>query len=92
MEVSPKNFKAQFNLGRLYLAQGKTAEGIQQLKEATENAPDFALGYLFLAQAIVESGSDLDQAMELAQKGLSLNKDPEYGPFGHLILADIYNR
>lgn len=92
LEVSPKNFKAQFNLGRMYLGQDRITEGIEQLKKVTENAPDFALGYLFLAQAIVETGSDLDQATEMAQKGLSLNKDPEYQPLGHLVLADIYNR
>lgn len=92
LEGSPKNFKAQFNLGSLYLDQGKMTEGIEQLRKVTENAPDFALGYLFLAQAMVETGSDPDQAIALAQKGISLNKDPEYRPLGHLILADCYNR
>jgi arylsulfatase A-like enzyme/Tfp pilus assembly protein PilF len=92
LEVSPKNFKARFNLGRMHLEQGRITEGIQELRKVTENAPEFALGYLFLAQAIVETGSDLDQATELAQKGISLNKDSDYQPLGHLILADIYNR
>jgi len=92
LEVSSKNFKADFNVGRMYLGQGKITEGIAHLKSSIENAPDFPLGYLFLAQALVENGSDIDQAAELADKGLSLNPDPEYRPLGHLVLADIYNR
>lgn len=92
LEVSPKNFKAYFNLGRMYLEEGRMTEGIDKLRKVTEYAPDFSLGYLFLAQAIVETGSDLDQAIQLAQKGIDLNKDPDYQPLGHLILADIYNR
>jgi len=92
LEISSKNFKADFNLGRMYLSKGKITEGIAHLKSSIENAPDFPLGYLFLAQALVENGSDLDQAAELANKGLSLDPDPEYRPLGHLVLADIYNR
>ncbi len=92
LEVSSKNFKADFNLGRMYLNQGKITEGITRLKSSIKNAPDFPLGYLFLAQALVETGNDLNQAAELADKGLSLKPDPEYRPLGHLVLADIYNR
>lgn len=92
LEVSPKNFKAEFNLGRMYLEQDRITDGIAWLKKVTEDAPDFPLGYLFLAQAIVETNAELDQAIQLAEKGISLNKDPDYKPLGHLILADIYNR
>src|SRR5262249_48013942 len=92
LDVSATNFKAQFNLGRMYVSEGRIQDGIPRLNEVTKNAPDFALGYLFLAQAYVESGQDLDKAIELAQKGIELNKDPEYQPLGHYVLADIYNR
>ena len=92
IEVAPKNFKAHFNLGRLYIGDGNLNDGIQHLKSAVEIAPEFPLGYLFLAQAYVEKGSDLNQAIDLAKKGLLLNPDPEYKPLGHFILADIYNR
>src|SRR5207244_1316974 len=86
LQVSPKNFKAQFNLGRLYLNEGRLAEGIVELQAAIKSAPDFALGYLFLAQAYVESDQNLEDALQFAQKGVSLNKDPEYRPLGHLVL------
>ena len=92
IRVAPKNYKAHFNLGRLYIDLGKTQSGIDQLNACVEDAPDFSLGYLFLAQAYVETGADLTKAQQLAEKGLSLNPDPEYRPLGHLVLADIYNR
>ena len=92
LEVAPKNYKAQFNLGRFYVSEGDFPRGIDHLNTAVELSPEFPLGYLFLAQAYVENGADLDKAIELAKKGLSLKPDPEYRPLGHFILADIYNR
>lgn len=92
LEVSPKNFKAAFNLGRMYVNQGKFREGIQYLKMVVETAPDFGLGYLYLAQAYVESGSDLEHAISLAETGLSKELESQYRPLGHYVLADIYNR
>ena len=91
LTVAPKNLKAHFNLGRLYLKGGMADEGIHHLEESIKAEPEFAIGYLFLAQAIVEKG-DLIKAKELAEKGLSLDPDPEYRPLGHYVLADVYNR
>lgn len=92
IRISPKNFKAHFNLGRMYVGAGKLEEGIQHLNAVIEDAPDFPLGYLYLAQAYVEKGMDLDRAIELANKGLELKPEEEYRPLGHYILADVYNR
>ena len=92
LEVSPKNFKAAFNLGRMYVKEGRVKEGIAQLENVIKLAPDFPLGYLFLAQALLEQGADLKKTEELAQAALSMKVEPEYRPLGHYILADVYNR
>lgn len=92
LKSSPKNYKAHFNLGRLYLQLEQIPQGIHHLEEVIQDAPEFPLGYLFLAQAYVESGDDLQRASELAKKGLELKPDAEYRPLAHLVLADIYNR
>lgn len=92
LEIAPENFKAHFNLGRMYVNQRRFTEGIRHLQAAVQEAPQFAIGYLFLAQAYLESGDNLDKAIEMANKGLSLDPGPEYKPLGHLVLADIYNR
>ena len=92
LEIAPMNFKASFNLGGAYVKKGKYREAIRYLEKAVKDAPDFGLGYLFLAQAYIEEGSDLDKAAELAKTGLSKDLDKKYKPFGHYILADVYNR
>ena len=92
LEVSPKNFKAAFNLGRMYVKEGRVKEGIAQLENVIKLAPDFPLGDLFLAQALLEQGADLKKTEELAQAALSMKVEPEYRPLGHYILADVYNR
>lgn len=92
LEVAPKNIKAAFNLGRIYVSEGDTQNGISQLESVVKNAPDFSLGYLFLAQAYLESGSDLSKTEQLARTALSMKVDPEYKPLVHYILADVYNR
>jgi len=92
LKIAPKNFKAHFNLGRLLLKAGQSDSGIEQIQAAIDAEPKFAIGYLFLSQAIVEKGGDLEKAKELAEKGLSLDPGPEYRPLGHYVLADIYNR
>ncbi|HSE42292.1 MAG TPA: tetratricopeptide repeat protein [Acidobacteriota bacterium] len=84
LDVAPQNVKAHFNLGRFYMKEGKIDEGIKHMQAAIEAEPEFALGHLFLAH--------LTKAKEFAEKGLSLNPDPEYRPLGHFVLADIYNR
>jgi arylsulfatase A-like enzyme/Tfp pilus assembly protein PilF len=91
LDVAPQNLKANFNLGRFYMNEGDIDSGIKYLQTAIEAEPEFAIGHLFLAQAFVEKG-DLTKAKEFAEKGLSLNPDPEYRPLGHFVLADIYNR
>jgi len=54
--------------------------------------PNFAIGYLYLAKAIMDGSRNLKEAVDIAKKGISLGPEPEYLPFGHFILADIYNR
>jgi len=40
----------------------------------------------------MERGKDLNEAKELALKGLSLKPDIRTGILAHFVLADIYNR
>lgn len=92
LEAAPKNIKAAFNLGRIYVSEGEMGKGIVQLESVVKNAPEFSLGYLFLAQAYLEAGSDLNRTEQLARTALSMKVDSEYKPLGHYILADVYNR
>ncbi len=88
----PENFKAAFNLSRLYEQVGDREGQIDALKQSIVSNPRFAEGHLFLAKAYLDAGTKLDEAIKLAEKGLSLAPRSEYAPLGHYVLADIYNR
>ena len=54
-------------------------------------APDFAVGRLYLAKALLDTG-DLAGAEREAMAGLSLSPEASLAPLGHYVLADVYNR
>jgi arylsulfatase A-like enzyme/tetratricopeptide (TPR) repeat protein len=92
LKKHPENYKAAFNLFRLYEQVGDREGQIGALKQSILSNPRFAEGHLFLAKAYLDAGTNLDQAVTLARKGLELAPGSEYAPLGHYVLADIYNR
>jgi len=92
LKLHPDNFKSAFNLSRLYEGVGDREGQIGALKQSIESNPYFAEGHVFLAKAYLDRGSNFDEAITLAQKGLALAPQSEYAPLGHYVLADIYNR
>jgi len=92
LKQHPDSFRAAFNLARLYEQVGDREGQIGALKQAIESNPKFAEGYLFLSKAYLDSGSQFDEAVRLAQKGLALAPKSEYAPLAHYVLADIYNQ
>lgn len=91
-EVSPYNYKPDFNLGLLYLKMKNIEGAIKELKSCIEKKEDYPYAYIFLAKAYMDSGQNLNEAVNLALKGLSLNPDKKATILGHFVLADIYNR
>jgi arylsulfatase A-like enzyme/Tfp pilus assembly protein PilF len=92
LKQHPDSFRAAFNLSRLYEQVGDREGQIGALKQSIESNPKFAEGHFFLAKAYLDSGSQFEEAIRLAQKGLELAPKSEYAPLGHYVLADIYNR
>ncbi|MFQ5789091.1 MAG: tetratricopeptide repeat protein, partial [Acidobacteriota bacterium] len=91
LELFPKSFRTHFNMAKLDGKMGHPKEMIEHLKKSIELNPKFVVGYLYLANAYLEQGN-LQQAMELAKKGIELGPEPSLAPFGHYILADVYKR
>lgn len=89
--TNPKNYGAQFNLGRLLAKEGRTADAAQRFRAAVEARPEFAEGHLYLAKALLDLG-DLPPAERAAKQGLSLKPDRTIAPLGHYVLADVYSR
>ena len=86
-----KTYRAQFNLGKLLNAGGRTADAARHFELAVDANPEFGTGYLYLAKARLDLG-DLGGAEAAAIKGIRLKPDAEIAPLGHYVLADVYSR
>ena len=91
IEVAPRDYKAHFNVAKLYGASGRRRDMKRHFELAIEHNPDFAIGHFYLANFHLEQG-ELVRAHELATRGVELGAEPRMAPFGHFILADIYTR
>ena len=86
------SYKAAFNLSRLYEQVGDREGQVAALKQSIEANPRFPEGHFFLAKAYLDMGTQFDEAVRLARKGLELAPKSENAPLGHYVLADIFNR
>ena len=92
LELYPESYKAEFNLGLLLGATGDREGQAAAFRRAIGFNPEFAEGHFFLAKALLDSGERLDEAIDLARTGLSLEPSPAMAPMGHYLLADIFTR
>ncbi len=91
LEMAPGDFRSHFNVGKLYGAMGDPVRMERSFRAAVEHNAAFAVGYLYLAKALLDRG-ELVEAEETALRGLREGPEPDMAPLGHLVLADIYNR
>ena len=92
LKAHPDNFKAAFNLSRLYEQVGDRTGQIAALRQSIEGNPRFGEGYIFLAKAYMDGGSQFEEAIKMARQGLEYAPRSEYAPLAHYVLADLYNR
>jgi arylsulfatase A-like enzyme/Tfp pilus assembly protein PilF len=92
IELHPANYKAAFNLGRLYEQLGDAAAQEAAFRKAIEANPKFAEGHFYLAKLYLDQGRNLDEAIEIGERGVALRARPDMAPLGHYVLADLYNR
>src|SRR4051794_12998256 len=92
IELHANSYKAAFNLGRVYERVGDPRGQVDSFKLAIEINPSFAEGHLFLAKAYLDQEQRLDEAVQLARKGLELAPASEYAPLGHYVIADVLSR
>jgi arylsulfatase A-like enzyme/Tfp pilus assembly protein PilF len=91
IELHPQSYMAQFNLGKAYEQIGNVNEQRAAFQAAITSNPDFAEGHLFLAKLSLDEGR-LDDAIDLARRGIGLKPNAEVAPLGHFVLADAYAR
>jgi tetratricopeptide (TPR) repeat protein len=86
-----KAYRAAFNLAKLLQRAGRTQEALSRFRQVASLAPEFAIGRLYLAKALLDA-SDLEGAAREAKAGLELGPEPALAPLGHYVLADVYSR
>ena len=84
-------YRAAFNLARLQQRSGRPREALERFRQVASLAPEFAIGRLYLAKALLDA-SDLEGAAREAKAGLALGPESALAPLGHYVLADVYNR
>lgn len=92
LKHSPRHFKAAFNLARLYRLQGHDQEEEKLLRLCLEIEANFPLTYFYLARIYLNRQQQLEEAIALVKKGLSLKPEGKDLAFGYFLLADLYNR
>jgi arylsulfatase A-like enzyme/Tfp pilus assembly protein PilF len=91
LQVYPDHGRARFNLAQLLRERGDRASFLAELRAGVESAPQFGPCYFFLAREELGAGR-LDEAAELARRGLEKDDASEVAPLGHYVLADVYTR
>ncbi len=89
---SPKNYKALYNLSRVFRQMGRIDDELETLRKTMEVEPEFPLAYLHAARVLLQRGRDYEEAIALAKKGIELRPAPAELPLGYFLLADLYNR
>jgi arylsulfatase A-like enzyme/predicted Zn-dependent protease len=89
---APKNYKALYNLSRVYRQLGREDDELRTLRRTIEIEPEFPLAYFHTARILLRRGENPEEAIALALKGIGLKPAPAELPLGYFLLADLYNR
>ena len=92
IQDSPRNFRALFNLSRVYRQMGREDDELATLKKTIEVEPEFAIAYFYLARIHLRREQAYEEAIALVKKGIELKPAASELPLGYFLLADLYNR
>ncbi|UCE42289.1 MAG: sulfatase-like hydrolase/transferase [Candidatus Aminicenantes bacterium] len=92
LENIPHNFRASYNLSRLYRISKDTLKELEYLDKTIESNPEFPLSYFYKARIYLNQGEKFDEAISMVQKGIALEPEEDQLPLGYYLLADLYNR
>jgi len=91
LETYPDHGRAHFNLAQIHRQRGDRKGYLVQLRRGVEQAPQFGPCYLYLAREELNEGR-LEEAADLARRGLEAEAGSPLAPLGHYVLADVFSR
>lgn len=92
LENIPHNFKASFNLSRIYRLQGDVANEETYLEKTLSSNANFPLGYFYLARIYLNRSEKYYEAISLVEKGIDKKPEDKDLVLGYFLLADLFNR
>jgi len=92
LENIPHNFRASYNLSRLFRISKDTEKELEYLDKTIESNPEFPLSYFYKARIYLNRGEKFEEAIAMVQKGIELKPEDDQLPLGYYLLADLYNR
>jgi arylsulfatase A-like enzyme/Flp pilus assembly protein TadD len=92
LENVPHNFRASYNLSRLYRISEDPVKELEYLDKTIESNPEFPLSYFYKARIFLNREEKFDEAIAMVQKGIELGPEEDQLPLGYYLLADLYNR
>jgi choline-sulfatase len=87
----PDHGRARFNLAQMLRARGDRQGYLAELRLSVEKAPKFGAAYFYLARERLGAG-ELEEAADLARRGLEAEPGSPVAALGHYVLADVYSR
>jgi arylsulfatase A-like enzyme/lipopolysaccharide biosynthesis regulator YciM len=91
LDYFPGDYKAAYNLAEELRKKGKWIEAISYYRKSMESNPKFNIPYFMVARYFQKRNENLDEAVELCNKGVEIKPVNKYTAFGYYILADIYS-
>lgn len=89
IRYNPSNFKAYNDLAVLMVDARQYDQAVPVLRDAIRIQPDNFAAYYMLAESLLESGGDLQEALAMAEKSVQLN--PQF-PRGKTLVSEIKRR
>lgn len=90
LEGYPQAYKAAYNLAEELRKRGQALEAVDYYQKAIDANPGFNIPYFMIAKYYYDTGSNIEEAVALCEKGVELKPFNKYTVFGYLILADIH--
>jgi arylsulfatase A-like enzyme/lipopolysaccharide biosynthesis regulator YciM len=91
LEYFPDAFKAAYNLAEELRKRGQFEEALKYYRQSITGNPRFNIPYFMVAKYYLDRKDNLDEAVELCNKGIELKPFNKYTAFGYYILSDIYS-
>ncbi len=91
LENTPEDFKAAYNLAEYLRERGQAEESLQYYRKSMESNPRFNIPYFMIANYYLQRRENLEEAVELCNKGIQIEPFDKYTVFGYYVLSDIYS-